>query len=65
MKRGVGLSINKGSAVVDLYVGELAEGKVLAIGSGDQQILDGVHVLAVRLLHADQKVELALALNDL
>ena len=46
-------------------VGELAQGKVLAIRRGDQQILDGVHVLAVRLLHADQQVELALSLNDL
>ncbi len=49
----------------DLNIGELAERKMLAGGRRDQQIPDGVGILAVRLLHAHQQIELALALNHL
>ncbi len=46
-------------------IAELAEGQILAVGRGDEQVADGVFVFAERLLHAHHQIELALALNDL
>ena len=62
---GILFAINERRPILDPNVRELAQRQVLAVGGSDQQILDRLHVLSVGLLHADDEIELALALDHL
>ena len=65
MNREFDFAVDERRAFAQLDVGKLAERKVLAVRRRDQDVLDGLHVLPVRLLKPDDQIEGPLALNDL
>jgi len=61
----VRLPVDKRRPLFHPDVGELAQGEILAVGCGNEQALDRILVAAVRLLHAQDQVELLFSLDHL
>src|SRR5262249_9316405 len=58
-------SVDKGCALFDFHIGELAQGKVLTVRCRQQKVLDRGFVTPEFLLQSDDKIELPLPLNHL
>src|SRR4029077_19163341 len=56
------LAINECSTLTDLDIRELTERKMLVVRRGDQDVLDGLHVLAVGLQQPHHKIERSFSL---
>ncbi len=61
----VRLAVDERRALAHLDVGELAERQVLVVRRRDQDVLDRLHVLPIRLLQPDDQIERSLALDHL